>query len=688
MMNSKVLLDEVHNIFNNLNEGVIIHAHDTSIDYFNQSALKILKLTKNDLISSSAYDIKWFFVDEQNEKLSVEKFPITEVLSSKKAINDRIIGVRYISEDDTHSEQNLTWVQLNAIPHFKNNEIENVIVTFIDITQQRQLSKMTHFRTYFNTVTKLPNLLSLTEDSQIINQNNVALLQIDSFDKYREFFNEKLIDELLVSVSQTLKKYTTEQIYHVELDKFMIMFDPTQDISYIEKKLFEINDALYDEKLDLNIQITTGVALASDDIFKKAKVALSTAKKLNFFYNLYTASNNTLKEIQEEIFWSKAFSKILKENTLIPAYQPIVDNKTQHIYKYEALMRLEYQGEIYYPNIFLDIAKSFRQYKFLTIGMINKVFDFFHNKDMAFSINLNTEDLMNHDIHKILFTKINNFPNPSHITVEIVESEGIVNFKEVNRFLNRLKVYGCKVAIDDFGSGYSNFEYILKLDADYIKIDGSLIKEIDHNKDSQDIVRTIVSFAKLKNIRTIAEFVSSKEIYEKVVELGVDYSQGYYFGKPEFELKESVVKINNEQEHRSTPSYKQLIYASKVNCDLSTEAAAKLFKIAAQRNNDHEISGFVVYDGVYFLQLIEGSVENLNRLYENIISDDRHTDILLLGVDFIEERDFESWHMGFIDSDEVIKDYLYKTTKEKKFLPHQFSYSFANKFLQGISKIV
>lgn len=225
---------------------------------------------------------------------------------------------------------------------------------------------------------------------------------------------------MLVSVSQALKKYTTKQIYHVELDKFIIMFDPTQDISYIEKKLFEINDTLYDKKLDLNIQITSGVALASDDIFKKAKVALSTAKKLNSFYNLYTASNNTLIEIQDEIFWSKAFSTILKENALVPAYQPIVDNKTQHIYKYEALMRVKYQGEIYYPNIFLDIAKSFRQYKFLTIGMINKVFDFFHNKDVAFSINLNTEDLMNQNIHEILFVKIKKFSNPSNITVEIV----------------------------------------------------------------------------------------------------------------------------------------------------------------------------------------------------------------------------------------------------------------------------
>ncbi|MDY0117872.1 MAG: EAL domain-containing protein, partial [Sulfurimonadaceae bacterium] len=88
------------------------------------------------------------------------------------------------------------------------------------------------------------------------------------------------------------------------------------------------------------------------------------------------------------------------------------------------------------------------------------------------------------------------------------------------------------ISIDDFGSGYSNFEYLLRLDADFIKIDGSLIKDIDTNIDSEDIVRTIVGFAKKKNIKVVAEFVSSEAIYNKIKELEIDFMQGYYLGMP------------------------------------------------------------------------------------------------------------------------------------------------------------
>lgn len=97
---------------------------------------------------------------------------------------------------------------------------------------------------------------------------------------------------------------------------------------------------------------------------------------------------------------------------------------------------------------------------------------------------------------------------------------------------------GCKIAIDDFGSGYSNFEYLIKLNADYIKIDGSLIKDILINKNNQEIVITIIDFAKRQGFKTIAEFVSSKEIFEKVMELGIDYAQGYYISEPKANIME------------------------------------------------------------------------------------------------------------------------------------------------------
>ena len=120
----------------------------------------------------------------------------------------------------------------------------------------------------------------------------------------------------------------------------------------------------------------------------------------------------------------------------------------------------------------------------------------------------------------------------NRIIFEIIESEGIENFEQVLEFINDTKQYGAKIAIDDFGTGYSNFEYLMKLKVDYIKIDGSMIKSIDTDKNSQMVTQTIVEFAKKMKIQTIAEFVCSKNVFDKVTELNVDYAQGYYFGEP------------------------------------------------------------------------------------------------------------------------------------------------------------
>jgi EAL domain-containing protein (putative c-di-GMP-specific phosphodiesterase class I) len=131
-----------------------------------------------------------------------------------------------------------------------------------------------------------------------------------------------------------------------------------------------------------------------------------------------------------------------------------------------------------------------------------------------------------------IITTITQTGTASRIVFEVLESEGIENYQEVAQFISKIKILGAKIAIDDFGTGYSNFEHILKLDVDYIKVDGSLIQEITDNKRHRIIVETIVDFAQKVGAKTIAEFVSDEAIYNTIKEIGVDYSQGYYTGKP------------------------------------------------------------------------------------------------------------------------------------------------------------
>ncbi|PKI81289.1 hypothetical protein CP960_05360 [Malaciobacter halophilus] len=118
------------------------------------------------------------------------------------------------------------------------------------------------------------------------------------------------------------------------------------------------------------------------------------------------------------------------------------------------------------------------------------------------------------------------------LTIELLESEELNHFEIIDKFIKRLKKYQVQIAIDDFGSGYSNFAYIIKLDIDYLKIDSSLIENIHKDKQALKIVKSIISFAKQLDIKVVAEKVHNQEIYNILTDLKVDYLQGYYISKP------------------------------------------------------------------------------------------------------------------------------------------------------------
>jgi EAL domain-containing protein (putative c-di-GMP-specific phosphodiesterase class I) len=141
------------------------------------------------------------------------------------------------------------------------------------------------------------------------------------------------------------------------------------------------------------------------------------------------------------------------------------------------------------------------------------------------------EDIIDVDIREFIY---DNFVDPDiakRVTFEILESE-VNSYDEMEEFINFLSDKGISFAIDDFGSGYSNFARVLKLKVDYIKIDGSIIKNIDHDENSRIILETLVDFAKRTNLKSVAEFIHNKEVFEIAKDIGVEYFQGFYLGEP------------------------------------------------------------------------------------------------------------------------------------------------------------
>ena len=120
----------------------------------------------------------------------------------------------------------------------------------------------------------------------------------------------------------------------------------------------------------------------------------------------------------------------------------------------------------------------------------------------------------------------------SMITLEILESESVGDYEKLRENLEKLKKAGYEIALDDFGSGFSNILHLIELQVDYLKIDGQIVRKIDKDPVSYTAVKAIKSLAKEINVKTVAEFVSNKEIFDKLKEIGIDYGQGYYFKEP------------------------------------------------------------------------------------------------------------------------------------------------------------
>lgn len=209
-------------------------------------------------------------------------------------------------------------------------------------------------------------------------------------------------------------------------------------------------------------------------------------------------------------------------------------------------MRLiDEDGSIVSPFWFLDAAKRTRQYAMLTRAMIGQSLAVLGDRPVSVSLNFTVDDIRNRETVRFFKQKLEEYNVASRVVIELIESEGIENYDEVSRFIAEIKELGCRVAIDDFGTGYSNFTHLMHLNADYLKIDGSIIQRINDDRNSELITRTLVDFARRLGMETIAEYVDSQAVLDKVVALGVDYSQGFFLGEPGPDLPASSPAVRS-----------------------------------------------------------------------------------------------------------------------------------------------
>ncbi|WP_419973947.1 EAL domain-containing protein [Aliarcobacter butzleri] len=433
------------------------------------------------------------------------------------------------------------WVNINIRPILdEKNEIIEYIAIRHEITDLVLKTEELKRNLRLDSLTNIGNRYKLIEDVSKSVNPCISILDIVSFSDVNDFFGYKTGDNVLKIVARKIEELLIDKenykVYRDHSDTFCIVAQ-NEDRDKFIKNIDEISKTIGKVPIviksrELYVQLSYVFSFESKENLLETANIIKRYSQANKNIIIYDKALELEKDYEKNIFWTLKIKKALDEDKIVPYFQPIYNLKTNKIEKYEALVRLIDGNNVISPYYFLDISKKSKQYLQLTKTMIQKTFDYFKDKDFEFSINLTFEDIKSEYISSFIIELLKEYKIGHRVVFEIVESEEIDNFRKINEFFVTIREYGCKIAIDDFGSGYSNFEYLAKLNVDYIKIDGSLIKDILINKSSQNIVSMLVNFAKGQKVKTIAEFVSNKDILNKVRELGIDYVQGYYIKEP------------------------------------------------------------------------------------------------------------------------------------------------------------
>ncbi len=392
--------------------------------------------------------------------------------------------------------------------------------------------------------TRAKFIMDLTEK----NSGSLFQLNIHSFHNLNNFYGHEFGDKVLTTLANSFLEHSegSEWVpYYFGSDQFGI-YNPahlsTQELkTYVKKTVTMLQTLpLFIDGVEIYISVYSGIATVglekttSEDLINHATLAQMEAKKRRlssfvFEKNLFEEDNGI-----KNIFWIKRINEAILNDLVVLYYQPLYDVKNDTIDKFETLMRMKTpQGEIISPDRFLPVAKKTSLYSKLTVILLNKIFDKLKEEIYTFSINLSFLDISNKDTTEYLLALMKEHPEESkRLIIEITESEGILNYREVVEFMLESRKYGVRFAIDDFGSGYSNFTYLMDLNVDYIKIDGSIISSILKNDKVHYITKMITEFCKYCGLKTVAEYVSNRQIYDRLIDLEIDYAQGYYIGKP------------------------------------------------------------------------------------------------------------------------------------------------------------
>jgi len=379
----------------------------------------------------------------------------------------------------------------------------------------------------------------LTDNYEKINFSDyyIALADIDFFKRINDIYGQENGDRVLNSVMKKISSFLKKDDIFVQYggEEFLLLIskkDTDADtfkirIENIRKMVEDLNIKIKNDTINMTISIgafiQTSTASSLQDAIQKSDSALYDSKHNGRNIITYFDISDKTRMYREKL------KDMIESDKLVCFYQPIINLKTEEVHHYEALLRIEDGDNIISPDKILPDLENSYFYSRISMKVIEYNIDkLLKNDKLKISLNLSSDDLINDAILALLRK---NSLLSNRMLIEILETKD-ADYTKLESSIQKLKLLGYKFCIDDYGSGFSNLNHLLNLSIDYLKIDGSIIRNIDKDKKAYSLIRSLNLFCQNNGIKVVAEFVENSKILEVLRDLDIEYGQGYYFDKP------------------------------------------------------------------------------------------------------------------------------------------------------------
>jgi len=469
-------------------------------------------------------------------------------------------------------------IEDSAAPIFdRDNNIIGAVLVFHDITRERRMAHQMTWQATHDSLTGLANrnefadrLANLLAGMADHSHKGHALLylDLDQFKVVNDTCGHAAGDELLKQLGRLLRTGVPANAALARLggDEFGVLLEnvdidqarevANQLLQVISEFTFQWEEQRFDVGVSIGMVPIQRETQNASFVLSAADVACYVAKDAGRNrVHVYEESDINLGERHSEMHWVSRIKLALEENRFILYRQSITplqhDETTAH---YELLIRMRGEdGSIVPPGAFIPAAERYNLMNAVDRWVIDAAFRYLsevQNKgdDGIYSLNLSGNSLNDDELPEYIQQKISEYQvEAGQLCFEITETAAVFNLEKASRMIHSLKKLGCRFSLDDFGSGLSSFGYLKNLPVDFLKIDGSFVKDMNTDPMNRAIVEAINQVGHTLSIRTIAEFVENQEIADMLSDMGVDFAQGYHFSKPEpVDQLDNVVSIHQK----------------------------------------------------------------------------------------------------------------------------------------------